>query len=170
VNHDERVALIQGGIEVMGGVWADFGAGAGAFTRALQACLGDTATIYAVDRDPGALQSQGELIRKLLADFTQPIPDLPLLDGLLIANALHFVTNQEATMLTLAHYLKPGGVFLMVEYDVRLPRGYIPHPLGRERFVTLAGRIGLLSPRIVGERRSPSSGVVMFAACANRPS
>jgi hypothetical protein len=39
------------------GTWADIGAGDGTFTRALVKVLGREATIYAVDRDEGALAS-----------------------------------------------------------------------------------------------------------------
>jgi len=166
MNHAERVALIRGGVPGPGGVWADFGAGRGAFTTALRALIGDEATLFAVDRDGGALRGQAADVRTVMADFVREKIDLPPLDGLLVANALHFVVDQAAAMATLARYLKPGGAFMVVEYDVRVPRGYIPHPLGRGRCVRLMGEAGLRDAVVVGERRSPSSGVTMVAVRA----
>ncbi len=163
MNHAEMVALIQNGIPEPGGIWADVGAGRGNFTRALRDCVGPDATLYAIDRDASALRQQHNA-QTIVADFTQPIPTLPPLDGLLIANALHFVRQQEIVLRQLASYLRPGGRLLVVEYDVRWPRGYIPFPLPCERFQALATTIGFDTVRQIGARQSPSSGVVMYAA------
>jgi trans-aconitate methyltransferase len=165
MTHEEIVALIRGGIPEPGGVWADFGAGRGNFTRALRDCIGPTATLYAIDQDAGALRSHQDA-QTIIADFTRPIPSLPPLDGLLIANALHWVRQQETTMQQLAAYLRPGGRLLVVEYDVRWPRGYIPLPLPYDRFETLATAAGFQSIQQIGARQSPSNGVVMYSAVA----
>lgn len=163
MTHDELVNLIANGIPQTGGTWADFGAGRGNFTRALRDLVGTHATIYAIDRDQRALFGQGDDIHTITADFTQPI-DLPPLDGLLVANALHFIRDQRKVIQQLAGYLRPGGVFLLVEYDVRLPRGYIPFPLPYARFEHLATALGWQAIERVGARQSPSSGTVMYAA------
>lgn len=170
MRHAEHVALIRAAIppqDAPAPTWADFGAGRGAFTQALRDLLGDGATILAVDRDAGALRAQSTTVQTVTGDFTRPL-DIPPLDGLLVANALHFVADQRAAMTRLAAYLKPGGRFVVVEYDVNRPRGYIPHPLPYARFVTLAQQIGLTDPFRTGERRSPSSGTVMYAAAARK--
>lgn len=161
MTHDEMVALIRGGVEAPGGVWADFGAGSGNFTRALRDILGPEATLYAVDRDAQALRSQHNAIT-LQADFTRRI-DLPPLDGLLMANALHWVRNHAAVLRLLASYLRPGGRVLLVEYEVRWPRGYIPFPVPYERFESLAEEVGLEDVQQVGQRQSPSGGAGMYA-------
>lgn len=166
MTHDEMVALIRGGIPTAGGTWADFGAGTGNFTRAMRELVGERAAIYAVDRDRHALSRQPDDVRCVAADLTRKINDMPPLDGLLIANALHFVRDQRETTRLLMQYLKPGGVFLVVEYDVRLPRGYIPHPLSYTRFERIAAESGLHSAAQVGARKSPTTGTVMYAARA----
>jgi SAM-dependent methyltransferase len=173
MTHDEMVALIRAGVRDSGGPWADFGAGSGSFTRALRALLDDSAALYAVDRDARALRTLAKtpgLARTQIihADFTQPLA-LPPLAGLLIANALHWINDQAALMTLLAGYLRPGGALLLVEYDVRQPRGYIPCPVPYPRFARLAADAGLVDAQRVGERRSPSSGVTMYAAMAVRP-
>ncbi len=57
------------------------------------------------------------------ADFTRPL-NLPLLDGILMANALHLIRKQVATVRKLASCLRVGGHFLAVEYDVCFTRPF----------------------------------------------
>jgi hypothetical protein len=142
MTHDEMLNLIQDGVlRVPNPVWA---------------------VIYAVDQDAQALRSQRDAIT-IHADFTQPL-DLPLLDGILMANALHWLRNQS--LQRFITYLRPGGCFLLVEYDVETPRGYIPHPVPYTRFETLAQEAGFQHVRHVGKRVSPSGGAGMYAAVA----
>ncbi len=168
MRHDEMVALIRSGVPVSAPdlVWADFGAGAGNFTRALRDLLGPQATIYAVDQDAHALRSQRDVVTRH-ADFTQPL-DLPPLDGVLMANALHWVRDQEPVMGRIADYLRSGGCLLLVEYDVESPRGYIPYPVPYARFEALAAAAGLRNVRHIGRRVSPSGGADMYAAVARK--
>lgn len=171
------IALIRGGVPEPGGTWADLGAGTGNFTWALGELLGAQATIYAVDRDAQAIRRQqallahaapGATIVPLHGDFTRPL-DLPPLDGVLMANALHFVRDQAAVLARVAGSLRPGGRLLLVEYDARRAIPWVPFPLPLERFQRLAPRAGLSAPTVVGTRRSPSSGITMYAAVAVRP-
>src|SRR5829696_9236254 len=102
MNHNDHVNLIRVGVDT-GSVWADFGSGGGAFTLALADVLDESATIYSIDRDSSALKQQGRAMRDqfpvrqvtyMQADFTRKL-DLPLLDGVLMANSLHFVRQKE---------------------------------------------------------------------------
>src|SRR5213079_2399942 len=98
VNHQDHVGLLARGItQGEGGVWADLGAGAGAFTLALADLIGPGGVIYSIDKDQRALRQQEQAMRArfpattvhyLAADFTRPL-DLPQLDGVVMANALH---------------------------------------------------------------------------------
>jgi ubiquinone/menaquinone biosynthesis C-methylase UbiE len=166
MNHAEMVALIRAGVDSPGGLWADFGAGVGSFTRALRELVGPEAVIYAIDRDRHALRGQRDAI-PVAGDFTQPL-DLPSLDGILMANALHWVNDQARVMAQLVGYLHPGGRLILVEYDVTGPRSYIPHPVPYARFEALAQAAGLRDVRRIGERVSPSSGVTMYAGVAQK--
>lgn len=172
----EMIALIRDGVPEPGGVWADLGAGTGNFTWALRQLLGAHGTIYALDRDARAITRQHELlaaaepgatITPRQADITQPLA-LPALDGVLMANVLHFIRDQAAMLAHAAGCLRPDGHFLLVEYDLQQPRTWVPFPVAFERFQSLAGGCGLAAPTLVGTRRSPSSGVVMYAAHAAR--
>jgi ubiquinone/menaquinone biosynthesis C-methylase UbiE len=177
VDRAEMVALIRGGVHAPGGVWADLGAGTGNFTWALRELLGARGAIYAVDRDRTAIERQraamaqaaapSATILPIQADFTRPLA-LPLLDGVLMANALHFVPDQPATLALVVGYLRPGGRLLVVEYDVDAAMAWVPFPVPFQRFQTLAAQAGLADPALVGTRRSPSTGVVMYAGVAVR--
>ncbi len=112
--------------------WADLGCGSGVFTRALAMLLPPGSSIYAVDRaaswsDPGDLPVT---IHFLLEDFETASLDLPPLDGILMANALHYVRRQDAFLARIRQHLAPDGAFLMVEYDTDKPvQTWVPYPI-----------------------------------------
>jgi SAM-dependent methyltransferase len=162
MEHPDHVSLLAGrpglreqlGLPLRrtGGTWADLGAGSGAFTLALADLLGPGATIYAVDRDQSALGRLSLAMRKmfsgvtlhtLAADFTRPL-DLPALDGILMANALHFVPDRHkpALLERLRGFLPPGGQFLLVEYNTDSGNLWVPHPLSFGSWAKLAAGSG----------------------------
>ena len=125
MNHHDHVALLTNGIATPGGIWADLGAGDGAFTLALAELIGATGTIYAVDRDEGALHRLARAMQQRFpdvtlhtqhGDFTRPL-QLPALDGIVMANSLHFIHHKTETLARIRDYLRPGGRLLMVEYN-----------------------------------------------------
>lgn len=155
--------------------WADLGAGTGTFTRALAALLGPGAHLYAVDADERALRSirawadrtpDAPAVRILPGDFTRRLP-LPPLDGIVMANALHFVRDQPAAVALAASYLRPGGRLVVIEYQDRPPSRWVPHPVSSARFAELAADAGLSPPRIVARRPSAYGGE-MYVAMAVR--
>jgi len=180
MDHRDHVALLRPGVPRAGGQWAEFGAGTGAFTLALAELIGPGATLYAVDREVGALreaarrvaaQNSGLTLVPITADFTKPLPTpLPPLDGLVMANALHFVPDRhkDAVVARLKDYLKPRGVFILVEYNADRGNLWVPHPLTFAQWEALAGRAGLRETRLLGVR--PSSFLrEFFAAGSLRP-
>jgi SAM-dependent methyltransferase len=163
VNHADHVALLRPGIVGSGreAIWADLGAGDGAFSLALAELLG-AGTLYMVDRDRRALERgaaelahryPGVTVRPLVADFTHPL-DLPPLDGLLMANSLHFVRDKEPLVRRLKFLLKPNGRFLLVEYNVDRGNLWVPHPLAYPTWAALAARVGFGRTEMLG--RVPS--------------
>jgi SAM-dependent methyltransferase len=153
VDHADHVALLRPAVAA-GGLWADIGAGAGAFTLALAELLGPGGRIVAVDRDQQALRENAEAvttrfpdvaIQTLVADFTHPV-GLPVLDGVVAANSLHFVPRdrQVHVVRALAAYLRPAGRFVVVEYDADHGNPWVPHPFSPgawERIATAAGLV-----------------------------
>jgi len=166
MEHRDHVRLIERGVRDAGPTWADLGSGRGAFTLALADLLlsegGDSVTVHSVDRDGAALRDQArEVARRFpavalvihAADFTRPLP-IPTLDGLVMANALHFV-HDPALVLELVHgYLRPGGRLVLVEYDAEGGNAWVPFPISWRRWPGLAGAAGFRGTREIG--RVPS--------------
>jgi len=167
------VGLIRGGVTRPGGVWADLGAGTGNFTRALAELLGSQGMIYALDRDARAIVAQrahvpsasgAATIIPQQADVLHMLT-LPPLDGILLANLLHFIQDQEGLLRRLANHLTPDGRLLIVEYELALPIAWVPVPLPFAKLTSLVRKIGLGAATQIGMRLSPSSGRVLYAAC-----
>jgi hypothetical protein len=79
---------------------------------------------------------------------------------------LHFIDRQRDVLQRMLSYLPTGGRLLMVEYDVQTPRSFIPHPVPYTRFAALAQEAGFANPARIGSRRSPTTGMVMYAGVA----
>jgi len=157
MTHEDHVALLRGGIPIIGGVWADFGSGAGAFTLALADILGPQGTIYSVDVDRRALKEQERLmlsrfphvsVHYIDADYTSPL-DLPPLDGIVMANSLHFQRDKNKVLLRLHSYLKPGGCLVLVEYNADSGNPWVPFPISYSTWEKLAASHGFGSTRLL---------------------
>ena len=155
MNHSDHVNLLRKGVLFPGGVWADLGSGRGAFTLALADLIGSDGRIYSVDKDGGALREQEREMRSrfpdvavkyLQADFTKRL-DLPPLDGVVMANSLHFHQRKDGILTLICDYLKPGGKLLLVEYNVDKGNMWVPYPLAYPTWEALAGRNGLVETK-----------------------
>jgi ubiquinone/menaquinone biosynthesis C-methylase UbiE len=178
VNARDAVGLIERAVGARRGVWADFGAGNGTFTRALAVLLGPESRIYAVDRDADAIAtlagwsaSNATNVIPVQADFTRPF-DLPgldstMLDGILLANALHFVRDADAVLARLVTLVRPGGRVVLIEYDQRAASRWVPYPIPVERLPPLAAAAGLSTPIVSATRPSEYRGI-LYAAAADR--
>lgn len=164
MDHEDHVTLLRPGIEAPGGTWADLGSGAGAFTLALRELTGPDSLIFAVDRDRRALEDLERLhrarfgsltgLQTLPADLAGPL-DLPPLDGVVMANSLHFFRDKLGLLERVRGLLKPGGRLLLVEYNVDRGNLWVPHPLSFETFRRLAPRAGFSEPALLA--RAPST-------------
>ena len=150
MDHRDHVGLLREGVRGSGATWADLGSGEGAFTLALADLLGPTASIYTVDRDSRALRIQLRALRDafpnvtvtpLVADFTLPL-ELPPLDGIVMANSLHFQSNRLAVLRLVRDYLRPAGRLILVEYDTDHGNPWVPFPLSCRSWATLAAEAG----------------------------
>jgi SAM-dependent methyltransferase len=170
----DAIALIEQAIPNPPGLWADVGAGDGTFTRALVQ-LG-ASRIYAVDRDRRALASLARWAKAeaadvvtMVADFSRPFElaglDHPVLDGVLLANSLHFVPDQDAVLARLTSWLRPGGRAVLVEYDGRRPSRWVPYPIPIARLPALAAAAGLSEPIVTATRPSDYGGTLYVAVC-----
>jgi ubiquinone/menaquinone biosynthesis C-methylase UbiE len=151
MTHEEALRLLRPTNIFTGETWADLGAGTGRFTKALAELLGKTGTVHAVDRDRRALnQIQASRLESASIithhqDFTEPL-NLENLDGILMANALHFVRDQTSLLNQLTKYLKSTGKFIVIEYDIARANPWVPFPLSFENLKKLVIRVGLQEP------------------------
>ena len=178
MDHADHVGLLRGAVE-LGGAWADIGAGTGAFSLALADLLGPGGRIIALDRDAGALRENARLIaarfpeiivQTLVADLTGPL-ELPELDGLIAANSLHYVPRncQVAVVAALGRHLRPGGRFVIVEYDTDRGNPWVPHPFSYPSWERLAAAAGLTGTQQLG--RVPSRFLeAIYSAVSRRES
>lgn len=175
---DDAVALIRGAVATRSGVWADLGAGTGTFTLALARILDAGSTIYAVDHDASAIAALNKLaaasptqIIPVRAELTRAVefPGLgaTLLDGILLANSLHFVPDAERVLIQLALRVRVGGRVVVVEYDRRAPSRWVPYPIDASRWPQLATSAGLTGAAVTATRPSAYAGV-LYVGVATR--
>jgi len=171
MNHDDHVRLLRYAVPAVPGIWADLGSGSGAFTLALADILGPSGRIVSVDRDGGALREQERALHERFpnvavevrqADFTAGL-ELPALDGLLMANSLHFVRDKPPALRPLLRSVRPGGRFVLVEYDADRGYPWVPFPLSFETWRAMAGDLGLEGTRLSGRVPSRFLGAIYSA-------
>jgi ubiquinone/menaquinone biosynthesis C-methylase UbiE len=162
MEHADHVNLIQRGIPGLGGVWADFGSGSGAFTLALADLMQPSGAIFSIDKDRNALQAQEKQMKArfpeikvnyLETDYTHSLK-LPPLDGILAANTLHFLRDKEPVLNLFAGYLKPGGRMILVEYNITRGNYAVPYPLPYPAWERLANQTGFAVTQLLATRPS----------------
>jgi ubiquinone/menaquinone biosynthesis C-methylase UbiE len=170
--------LLSPCIDEVGGIWADFGCGEGIFTAVLYEQIGPSSQIYAVDKNQRVLNRLKQnfhetypeaKIHILHANFIQPL-SLPTLDGFVLANALHFVKDDEKAIVLehVSTYLKPHGKVVVIEYNTNRGNFAVPFPLSEDQFLQLAMQLHFRNPRIIA--RAPSSFLgEMYAGMAFVP-
>jgi SAM-dependent methyltransferase len=150
--------------------WCDLGCGSGTFTQALAQLLAAGSTIHAVDFDKRALAGvpdhcNGVEIRKTVGDISSPHLLLPSVDGILMANTLHFIREQAALL------RRPRSVadrFLIVEYERANPNRWGPYPAGFERLRQVFAEAGVGRVEKLATRPSLFGGT-MYSALAEKP-
>jgi SAM-dependent methyltransferase len=156
----EAVSLIQTDELILDRqtTWADLGCGAGLFTRALADILHQGSTVYAVDKNMSSFKvgtfPNEVIIHTLEADFMRDDLDLQNLDGILMANALHFVRNKKSFIENLIPCFRSNPVFLMVEYDTDLPNPWVPYPLSFISLKNLFTELGFAVVKKINKKKS----------------
>ncbi len=163
MDHTDHINLLKPANVSSGGVWADFGAGSGAFTLALRELVGPHANIYAVDKDRRGFNdlekahrvkfSTSQNVHPVQADFTGAL-SLPPLDGIVMANSLHYFKDKEKILRHVRSFLKLNGALLLVEYNVDSGNMWVPYPLSFETYLALAPRVGFSEPQLLAKTPS----------------
>jgi SAM-dependent methyltransferase len=162
--------LAESGVDALGPtIWADLGCGDGTFTRALADLLAAGSAIHAMDADCGVLRHipsvhKSVQINAHCGDFTkQPWP-FANLDGILMANSLHFVERPAAFIRAAELQMKSPRRFLVVEYDTNDANPWVPFPLSETALNRLFGRAGYSSIRVLRRRPSVYRRAPLYAA------
>jgi len=153
--------------------WADLGCGQGLFTYALAGLLAKGSTIYAVDENSSALKkinSTGNVIIKTLhSDFINDDLNLVNLDGILMANSLHYVKDKPAFIKKIRSYLKPESTFLVVEYDTDKPVAtWVPYPAGFQSLKKIFSEAGYSTIKKLHEHSSIFNSGNIYSAIITR--
>ncbi len=148
--------------------WADLGSGSGLFTRALAHILVAKSKIYAIDRNLASFKlkslSNNIQIIPIQLDFLKDTLDLKFLNGILMANALHFVPDKKNFLDKTEAWFKDRPKFLIVEYDTDKPNPYVPYPLSFLTLQKLFQNAGFYSIVKITERPSLYSSGKMYSA------
>ncbi len=148
--------------------WADLGCGSGLFSRALAHGLPDGSHILCLDKirqvwkEPTNTQRVRLDFRQL--DFVQDSIPGTNLDGILMANSLHYVSDKGALIQKLRGYLSARGRFLIVEYDTERRNPWVPYPIPFRTLEVLFTSLGFTHIRKIGERKSIYGPDGMYAA------
>jgi SAM-dependent methyltransferase len=167
--------LADSGIGALGPTrWADLGCGAGTFTLALADLLAPGSLIHAMD-------IHGSVLRKIPAlhknvsitthhgDFANPVKwPFADLDGILMANSLHYVEDQPTFIRACASRMKSSRHFLIVEYDTDAANRWVPYPVTQTRLTALFNGAGYGLIKLLRSRPSLYRRAPLYAALVRR--
>ena len=151
--------LAESGVETLGPTsWADLGCGDGTFTLALADVLASGSIIHAIDLDDPALRRipsahKDVRITRHHGDFMKLPWPFAGVDGILMANSLHYVENQAAFIRECESHMTSRR-FLIVEYDTSTASPWVPYPVSQAKLITLFERAGYSSVRVLRSRPS----------------
>lgn len=163
--------------------WADLGCGDGTFTFALAHFLPPGSTVEAIDLRTTIKRqttANGVTILPRKADFVKDELGLSGLDGILMANSLHYVRDKAALLQKLKGQFRVSGqlpsagdrvvvhgAFLLVEYDTdRATPVWVPYPLSFAAASTLLSAAGWDRIYRLGTRPSAFGRSNLYAVLA----
>ncbi len=153
-------------------VWADLGCGTGLFTYALANLLGKGSTIYAWDKANIPLSTlpipHDIHIKHGQLDFVEDELPVSALDGILMANSLHYVSEKPAFIKKISAHLQGRGVFLVIEYEATRANQWVPYPVPFNALTKLFQQAGFSFAVKLNERRSLYGAGHMYAALFSR--
>jgi hypothetical protein len=89
--------------------------------------------------------------------------ELPPLDGIVLANALHFHQRKDDVVQLLRGYLKPAGRLILVEYNTERGNMWVPYPLAYNTWEVLVRRNGFAHTRLLATVPSRFLGQIYSA-------
>lgn len=157
MEHKDHIHLIETGIPKGKSVWADFGSGEGSFTLALADLVHPQSEIYSIDLDNHRLQIQKKLFQQMFptrevyyynTDFTKQLV-LPPLDGIIMANSLHYIQDKKIFLMRVKRYLKKTGRIIFVEYNTERHNYWVPYPISYRNLYELLNSLGFYATTLL---------------------
>ncbi len=151
--------------------WADLGCGSGLFTAALATMLAPGSQLYAIDKQRVTLDSffpETVKVQPLQLDFVANELPFQDLDGILMANSLHYVSDQPGFIRRISGHMKETGRFIIVEYDTDAANRWVPYPLSYHKLLRLFHKEGFMDIKRLGERASVYGRANMYAVVVGR--
>ena len=149
MNIEEAKKLIQKADFVKGPqIWLDLGCGRGIFTLALAELLPPGSEVIGVDKETQNLPEisfNGNVISFLQRDFSQALDMDCDVDGVLMANSLHYIQHQKSFIHRIGKELDGLGSIIIIEYDSDISNTWVPYPIPLKKLRAIFGKKGDMS-------------------------
>lgn len=167
----EAINMINPAFQDSGNIekWADLGCGSGLYTSAMAEILSDGSEIYSIDKDNQTLPivNPGIKTEFIQHDFSKDLPKhIENLDGILMANSLHYILDKEQLLRNLKLKMKPKGRFVIIEYNTQRANSWVPYPISFIELKELFAKLGYPKTEKIAQRKSVYRNDVMYAAIA----
>lgn len=148
--------------------WLDLGCGTGTFTMALAELLPAGSEVTGIDKtyqDIATTTSNDVKISFRQGDMDERLATK--VDGILMANSLHYIKEKHRFLKGLFRQLKEKGQLIIVEYDTEENNDGVPYPISFSILETLLVSMNIARHQIkkTGERPSVYGDKMMYA-CA----
>ena len=159
---EEAIQLIARDYSEMPQSWVDLGCGKGLFTYALASYLPRESNILAVDQTHQHLHGHDH-VDITFERLNFEVEDLPFdnLDGVLMANSLHYVKDQAGFIDRIKRKMKPSASFVIVEYDTDRANRWVPYPVSFDKSQKLFTALGSIQK--LREKRSIYGSGILYA-------
>ncbi len=95
---------------------------------------------------------------------------LPPLDGVIMANSLHYIRDRDAFAKSLSSVLKDNARLIIVEYDTDAANRWVPFPISFNTLEKWAAGVGFRNVRRLKERPSIYQRAKMYSAVMDKTS
>lgn len=126
--------------------------------------LAPGSTIHAVDKSHQKIEQSfnGNNIVFHQLDFSKAIFPFAQLDGMLMANSLHFINDKRNVLSRLRNLLRKEGQLLVIEYELEKGNPWIPYPIPYSSLEAQLKASGFPHVDRIGERKSLYGGRRMY--------